>query len=377
MKNVGKRLCAFLLVAVIAVGLLPTAAFALGGQFGTWFSTGPATVDENLIPYLKDVIDAANIKIGNQAKIGYAEKLGDTSLQSTITITKSNVGSQEFLTTVVGEILEALHNASATDTSAVIKVKPCSPDPSTCLPGNPSTCLPGTPQGNCMSSDGTLTLSGLTGDRSNRQDSAYISDFCSLTGLMTASYNTAGDFDAVGFGIEMTCADLNNLKATCTFVFVLPKLEAKPEEDGKLTIDPEKQQVSGTDLVNNESASGKTVDEVKALFKDVTGDAEIKIMQADGQTEITDSTAHVGTGCVVELIANGSVLDRVVVIVTGDTDGDGKIGHVDAQKVLNDVAGVTALDGVYATAGHMKTQEGALSHIDAQMILNIEVEAAA
>ena len=70
-------------------------------------------------------------------------------------------------------------------------------------------------------------------------------------------------------------------------------------------------------------------------------------MPGGGELAATDT---VGTGAVVKLLENGQVKQSLTVVVTGDTNGDGRITITDVVRINAHVVGRRALNGVYALA---------------------------
>ncbi len=63
------------------------------------------------------------------------------------------------------------------------------------------------------------------------------------------------------------------------------------------------------------------------------------------------SNALVGTGMVISLYRNGQVIDSVIIVVTGDVSGDGKITITDMLAVKSHVLSKSTLKNAYAKAG--------------------------
>lgn len=61
--------------------------------------------------------------------------------------------------------------------------------------------------------------------------------------------------------------------------------------------------------------------------------SELKVYEKDGTTEITDLTRFEGTGLVIKLERNGTVLDQKSIVKVGDTNGDGRLSINDAVQI--------------------------------------------
>lgn len=95
--------------------------------------------------------------------------------------------------------------------------------------------------------------------------------------------------------------------------------------------------------------------------------SKLKIYLSDGTTEYTGS--KIGTGMIVKLFVRGVVVDQKVIIVKGDTDGNGEINAIDALKVVNHIIGTELLSGCYLVASET-TNDTIINAIDALRIVN-------
>ena len=98
--------------------------------------------------------------------------------------------------------------------------------------------------------------------------------------------------------------------------------EITPSEGSNVVVDTTKSLVSGI------AAQSKPAD-VIAQFE---GSDHIQIVGKDGKALADD--ALVGTGCKIQLVENGEVLDEVTVVIKGEIDGNGKIDSDDAIYLL-------------------------------------------
>ena len=98
---------------------------------------------------------------------------------------------------------------------------------------------------------------------------------------------------------------------------------------------------------------------------------KLQIWNAEESQEITDLTNTVATAQIVKLVdlTTGSELDRKLIVVKGDTSGDGEVDLFDAVKILNNVLGYSYLDGAYKEAGYVN-DDSDIDLYDAVKILN-------
>lgn len=95
--------------------------------------------------------------------------------------------------------------------------------------------------------------------------------------------------------------------------------------------------------------------------------SKLKIYEKDGVTEYTGD--KIGTGMIVKLFKGSKVVDQKVIVVMGDTDGDGIINSIDALKVVNHIIGNELLLGCYLEAAD-PTKDKTINAIDALQIVN-------
>lgn len=86
---------------------------------------------------------------------------------------------------------------------------------------------------------------------------------------------------------------------------------------------------------------------VASLLSGIRGGTVKAYDAGGGELAATDT---VGTGAVVKLLENGQVKQSLTVVVTGDTNGDGRITITDVVRINAHVVGRRALNGVYALA---------------------------
>lgn len=94
---------------------------------------------------------------------------------------------------------------------------------------------------------------------------------------------------------------------------------------------------------------------------------KLKIYKNDGLTEYTGN--NIGTGMIVKLFKNDQVIDQKIIVVKGDTDGNGQINAIDALKVVNHIIENELLTGCYLEAAET-TNDNTINAIDALKIVN-------
>ena len=104
---------------------------------------------------------------------------------------------------------------------------------------------------------------------------------------------------------------------------------------------------------------------VSALKKKFAG-ANIVIRNAEGRQ--LENNQMVGSGCTINLLKNGTVVDRAVVLIKGDADGDGQIDVMDMEAVQKDLLGMKKLGGIYQKAALVTGDETELSILDMEAI---------
>ncbi|MBE7065804.1 MAG: hypothetical protein E7384_08355 [Ruminococcaceae bacterium] len=110
---------------------------------------------------------------------------------------------------------------------------------------------------------------------------------------------------------------------------------------------------------------GKTFAELKGMFSDT---ANIRFTDSKGNTP--ESTDIVGTGFTVELFCDDFVVEKISVVLSGDTDGDGAVTIADTMVAYNHLRGKAKVDGAYAEAAKASGGDN-MSIIDVMTILNM------
>lgn len=95
---------------------------------------------------------------------------------------------------------------------------------------------------------------------------------------------------------------------------------------------------------------------------------KLEVYSADDTTLLTD-TDRVGTGAIVKLRINGNIVDSKVVIIRGDTDGDGDVNTFDSSDILNHFVGRKELTGAALVAGDVDSDDE-VTTFDSSDILN-------
>lgn len=96
--------------------------------------------------------------------------------------------------------------------------------------------------------------------------------------------------------------------------------------------------------------------------------ANIKVFEADGLTEVTSSSALIGTGMLVRYYVSGVAADTVTVFVLGDMNGNGKVDSNDALQVKSVILGKATYTGAYLKAADINGNGG----IDSNDFLQIK-----
>lgn len=110
---------------------------------------------------------------------------------------------------------------------------------------------------------------------------------------------------------------------------------------------------------------GKTFADIKGMFADTTN---IRFTDSGGNTP--DDNAIVGTGFIVELLCYDFVVEKVSVVLSGDTDGDGAVTIADSLVAYNHLKGKTKVSGAYAEAAKASGGD-TMSILDVMTILNM------
>lgn len=115
------------------------------------------------------------------------------------------------------------------------------------------------------------------------------------------------------------------------------------------------------------------IDETVSEMKDEldNDNSKLQLWDAEETYEITDGT--MATGQIMKLIKNGEEVDRKIIVVKGDTDGNGKITPFDSVKVINHYLEKTFLTGPYLEAGDTDNNKN-ITPFDSVKIINHYLE---
>ena len=94
----------------------------------------------------------------------------------------------------------------------------------------------------------------------------------------------------------------------------------------------------------------------------------LEIWTADEEEQVSD-TENLATGMIVKLMIDGKEYDRKIIVIKGDTSGDGEIDLFDAVKILNHYLVKTQLTGAYLEAAYVNDDTD-IDLFDSVMILN-------
>lgn len=216
----------------------------------------------------------------------------------------------------------------------------------------------------------------------NKNTQDYTIDVDSTVNSLTLTLATEEEHAKIGIGTttktHQWAYEVANIKGGTNKVTIIVTAENGETKTYTLTINKE----GASELITSlrfghkiENGMIKTsrlhetlLDQKNELDNDNT---KLQIWNADETEEITDLGLPVATGQIVKLVdlTNGSELDRKIIVVVGDTSGDGEVDLFDAVKILNDVLGYSYLGGAYKEAGYVN-DDSDIDLYDAVKILN-------
>ena len=92
------------------------------------------------------------------------------------------------------------------------------------------------------------------------------------------------------------------------------------------------------------------------------------IILVDREGKELSENSKVGTGCIVNLLRDGKVVDTATVVVKGDTDGSGTIDVLDMEAVQKSILGIgEGLTGAYNEAAKL-SESDKISVLDMEAI---------
>ena len=94
----------------------------------------------------------------------------------------------------------------------------------------------------------------------------------------------------------------------------------------------------------------------------------LEIWTADESKKVA-ADEKLATGMIIKLVINGVEKDRKIIVIKGDTSGDGEIDLLDAVKILNNALQKAMLEGAYKEASFVNNDDE-IDLLDAVMILN-------
>ena len=95
---------------------------------------------------------------------------------------------------------------------------------------------------------------------------------------------------------------------------------------------------------------------------------KLEVWNATDDTKLED-TDTVGTGMIVKLIIDDNVADSQIIVIKGDTNGDGEINVIDASSIVNHFLDRIPLLGAYLVAADVNLDTDA-NVIDASQVVN-------
>ena len=121
--------------------------------------------------------------------------------------------------------------------------------------------------------------------------------------------------------------------------------------------------IKGTDeKVFKGLKENSSIEDVK---KELPG-LDISVLDSDGKE--LPAAQPVGTGCKIQVIRDGKVVDTATVVVKGDTDGSGTINVLDMEEVQKSILGIgEGLTGAYNEAARL-TGKDKISVLDMEAI---------
>lgn len=175
-------------------------------------------------------------------------------------------------------------------------------------------------------------------------------------------------------GIEQSSNVMSISKSGASTIKVKVIAENKDEKDYLITYNklqqvPSKIISSIHTIDDNYIRSVKLNETALSLKNELTNDNQyLEIWTADESKKVADDE-KLATGMIVKLVINGVEEDRKIIVIRGDTSGDGEIDLLDAVKILNNALQKSMLEGAYKEAAFVNNDDE-IDLLDAVMILN-------
>ena len=175
-------------------------------------------------------------------------------------------------------------------------------------------------------------------------------------------------------GIEQSSNIISISKIGTSTIKVKVIAENKDEKDylvtyNKLQQVPSKITSSIHTIDDNYIRSVKLSETALNLKDELINDNQyLEIWTADESKKVA-ADEKLATGMIIKLVINGVEKDRKIIVIKGDTSGDGEIDLLDAVKILNNALQKAMLEGAYKEASFVNNDDE-IDLLDAVMILN-------
>ena len=350
-------------VSITRTNRVPSSDATLSGLEVVGYSLSPAfakNVDTYSIGAIPYSLDKLNIKaIGNFAGQTITYSLNGTEVS-------------------VDDPANAVINVSKTSGSNLINVHVVAENG--IAANNYQISYTKTPSSNTYLASMVDSMHKITNFNKNTQD--YTINVDSTVNSMTLTLATEEEHAKIGIDTttktHQWAYEVTNIKGGTNKVTIIVTAENGETRTYTLTINKEGASELITSLrfghriengmIKSSRLHETLLDQKNELDNDNT---KLQIWNADETEEITDLGLPVATGQIVKLVelTTGSELDRKVIVVVGDTSGDGEVDLFDAVKILNNVLGYSYLNGAYKEAGYVN-DDSDIDLYDAVKILN-------
>ena len=202
----------------------------------------------------------------------------------------------------------------------------------------------------------------------------------------TLEYNVTMGKDVTKFNKDNIKVSINNGNAKISYnneiivnsdtftkyiITVTAENGSKKEYILNVKVDTELDKItSSSHTINDEYIKTVRLYETGRELKDEldNDNAYLEIWTSDESRKVEDDE-KLSTGMIVKLVINGVLKDRKIIVIRGDTSGDGEIDLLDAVKILNNALQKAMLDGAYKEAAFVNNDDE-IDLLDAVMILN-------